>query len=192
MMAQYLTVVGLGIVAICGLAVPAPLHKVLIGALPVTALILWVFMDTTRVVRWMSGWALLRKLSRYRELTERIPAGLRVQIIVLTLVRFAVYNAQFLLLLRGYGVGCSLWHDALVTTTFFMIMTLLPSFALAEVGIRGGVALFLFRGLTADPVGVVAASTLLWLCNVILPALPGALLLAGLGFRKTILGKPFE
>jgi len=76
----------------------------------------------------------------------------------------------------------------------YFTMAIIPTIALTELGIRGSVALYFF-GLYVgkfplidgtNNIGVFAASTILWMINVGLPALIGSIFVFRLQFfRKT-------
>jgi hypothetical protein len=57
-----------------------------------------------------------------------------------------------------------------------------PNFAIAELGIRGLVGLWVIGIFSENQVGILLATLIIWLVNLILPAVVGALLL--LGIRK--------
>ena len=98
-------------------------------------------------------------------------------ILALSLLRFAVFTFQYWLMLRWLGVPLPMIEGFLRCSLFFWIMAVVPSIALAEIGVRGGVALFLFAPYSADRIGILAATLALWLLNLAIPSLTGALLL---------------
>ena len=186
-LAQYITVLTFGMLAVMVNIASHPAGKLsflLWVAVPLAPLLIWLFLNAERVMQSLSRWRLFRKLALYQELAIKLPARLRTKAIFFSALRFIIYNAQFLIFLYGSGVGIPLSQATVLSAMFFFILILVPSFAVAEVGIRGGIALFLFGSVTGNAVGVLSASTLLWLCNVILPALAGAFVLARMGFKK--------
>ena len=74
----------------------------------------------------------------------------------------------------------------------YLIMTAIPSFALTDLGIRGTVSVFVISqfyqkyGSVSDtlPLAVFTASSLLWLINLILPAILGTLFVFSLKFFR--------
>ena len=185
--AQYLTVLFFGIVSLCINVVNQfnPRLNVLVWfALPLAFIMIWTYLKAERILAWLAAFRIFRKLALYHELAKRLPASLKLKVILLSATRFIVYNAQFLLFLHAFGVTFPLWHGAVLTSLFFFTMTLIPSFALVEVGIRGGIALLLFSSVSGNSIGILSASTLLWLCNIILPAIPGAFCIARIRIGK--------
>jgi hypothetical protein len=75
-------------------------------------------------------------------------------------------------------------------------MTVIPTIALSELGVRGSVSIFIFA-LYLEPIGnwsqntslaVFSASGVLWLINLAFPALLGALFVYSLRFFRKING----
>jgi hypothetical protein len=105
----------------------------------------------------------------------------------LSVLRYLVFSTQFLLLLYGFGVRLSVGDACLTIPLVFFATTVIPTFALSEIGIRGTVSL-LFLGLYVnDAAGILGASFLLWIINVAVPALAGTVfvLRADASFSKT-------
>ncbi len=101
-------------------------------------------------------------------------------IIILSLVRYSVYVIQYLLLYQFFGINVLWWQIICLTSVQLLIMTLVPSIALAEVGVRGKVSIALFSLLSANSLGIIATAASVWLINLIVPALAGSLMILGL------------
>ena len=61
---------------------------------------------------------------------------------------------------------------------FYWAMTAVPTMALGELGVRGGVALYLFGLYSQNSIGIAASTMVIWLLNIIFPAIVGACLIA--------------
>jgi hypothetical protein len=64
---------------------------------------------------------------------------------------------------------------ALITWLIFWIMAILPTIAIAEIGIRGEAALFFLAPLSTNYLGIVSSTFMLWFINLIIPSLIGCL-----------------
>lgn len=90
-------------------------------------------------------------------------------------LRYLVFATQFYLMLVACGVQIH-WFDAFASiAVVYLFMAVIPGFAITEFTVRGSVSLFLLAPLTANATGVLAASTALWLINLVLPALIGGI-----------------
>lgn len=121
-------------------------------------------------IRW------LHKLELYARLLRRFKTRDQVVILALSLLRYATYTLQFFLLLRWMDVTLPIVTGLLLCALFFWAMAVIPSIALAELGIRGQAGLFLFGMLSANTPGILLATASLWLFNLVLPTLIGTAL----------------
>lgn len=116
-----------------------------------------------------------------------------LKIMAISFLRYLVIIFQYMLLLIMFGLNLD--FSALLTGIPFIILLLvvIPSVALSELGVRNSVALFVFGlmlppGLKNDPLAdlsVIAAATSLWLINVALPAIIGSFFVFKLKFFPT-------
>jgi hypothetical protein len=78
-------------------------------------------------------------------------------------------------LLIAFGLNLAPKVAVLAIILTFFAITIIPTFAFAELGIRGAVATFFFSYITADLAPIVYAITSLWLVNLVVPALAGSI-----------------
>jgi uncharacterized membrane protein YbhN (UPF0104 family) len=113
-------------------------------------------------------------------------------ILLLSAFRYLVFTTQYFLLLRFFGIKVSFFEALALIAVVYFITTMIPSVALTELGIRGSVAIWVFsvyQPMTGlDPhvfnAAVLSASVTLWLVNIGIPAMVGALLIFKLKFRR--------
>ena len=113
-------------------------------------------------------------------------------VLLYSLIRYLIFNVQFYLLLRILGVNLPLIHSLFLTSALYYALTIIPTIALTELGIRGSLSLFLFElyfsqnGGFTDKMGlaIFTASSTIWLLNIIIPALIGTLFVYRLKFFR--------
>ena len=110
--------------------------------------------------------------------------------ILFSIARYTIYSLQFYILLLATGVSnLPLFTGLSLTASIFLLNTIRPSIALLEIGIRTSIAIFvfsLFFGFDSNiDNSVFAASSLIWLINIIIPAIIGLLFIKDLKFFKT-------
>ncbi len=121
-------------------------------------------------IRW------LRRFRTYKYLMKRFSLREQLVILALSLIRFLVFTAQYLTLLYWMNVSFPVVDGFFMAALFFWVMTVVPSVALAELGIRGNVSLALFGHFSGHTVGIIAATAIVWCINLALPAIAGSLL----------------
>lgn len=97
---------------------------------------------------------------------------------VLSLVRYLVFCFQMFVLVRftvTFESGNTPENLFFLMPVYFYIQTLVPTVALGEIGIRGAVLTFLLDG-ALSPIPIVMTTTLIWLTNIVLPAVVGLIL----------------
>ncbi|MCK9616605.1 MAG: lysylphosphatidylglycerol synthase domain-containing protein [Lentimicrobiaceae bacterium] len=114
------------------------------------------------------------------------------KILLYSAIRYFIFSMQFYLLLQMFAIPVSFCSALLLISVIYLIMASIPTIALTELGVRGSVALFIFdfyftqvgTAATASDPGIFAASTLLWLINIALPALVGTFFVYQLKFIR--------
>jgi hypothetical protein len=112
--------------------------------------------------------------------------------LALSFARYLVFSAQFFMLLRFFAIPIKYPEAMMIIALIYLIMTVIPTIALTELGIRGSVAIYLFSlwssntnpGTELFNAGVLAASALLWMINLGIPAIIGAFFIFRLQFFR--------
>jgi len=134
----------------------------------------------------------LKKLRRFFRVFAFYHNRELFRVMLLSLTRYLVFSTQFYLLLRLFNVNISYPNGIMLIALTYFIMAIIPTIALTELGIRGSVALYFF-GLyfgqnsmagTQVNLGIFAASTILWMINLGLPALIGTVFVFRLKFFR--------
>lgn len=126
-------------------------------------------------------WRPLRRFRPALAVMPTYPARALHTALAISGLRYAVFCAQFLLLLRAYGVDAPLGPGLAAVAGTFLLKSLVPSLnALADVGVRELSATHLFGLLGQDALPVLSASLSLWVINIALPSAAGLLLVPGL------------
>ncbi|MBI3236044.1 MAG: hypothetical protein HYZ42_18750, partial [Bacteroidetes bacterium] len=81
------------------------------------------------------------------------------------------------LLLYGLGFEIGFFSGLMATSAVFFIQTAVPTVALFELGIRSAGAIGIFTLYNSNEPMIIIASILLWLINLIIPALVGLIFL---------------
>jgi len=99
-----------------------------------------------------------------------------IQAFLLSIFRYLVFATQFYLLLQVFNVEISYSNALAALGLMYFTNTLIPSFILTEPGVRGSTAILFLGIYSANTNGIIYTSTLIWLINIIIPALIGLIL----------------
>lgn len=164
-----------------GLIIYAFTHGVY-GYLAFIVLFLWVLMAAVLFIVYFNldiAEGALLKIPLLRKVKEHIDLVLRYSrrelagYLFLSGARCLVYYFQFWLCLQFFGIDLALAPAMVLIAAIYFVQTVIPTFAVVELVFRGNVAVSFLAGLTANTAGVFSATFLIWVVNLIVPALAG-------------------
>ncbi|MFT3748071.1 MAG: lysylphosphatidylglycerol synthase domain-containing protein [Agriterribacter sp.] len=103
-----------------------------------------------------------------------------LRVLALSAVRYIVFVCQYILMLQLMHVDLNITDAFWLITVLYLILAVIPSVTLLELGMRGMIAVLLFEGFSENTLGIYAASAGIWFINLIIPAIAGGLLIPGL------------
>ena len=129
---------------------------------------------------------LIEKLFNKFNLSEKLKSAVHIltsykkpelfKVLLFSFLRYIVFLIQFYLLLKLFQVEISFSIAVMTITLTYLLSSVIPSFTLTEIGIRGSAAIFFMGMFSANIPGIVAATAVLWIVNLALPAIIGAVL----------------
>jgi uncharacterized membrane protein YbhN (UPF0104 family) len=105
--------------------------------------------------------------------------------LLLSLGRYFIFSLQFYLLLRWLAVDITILQGMLLIPITFFVIAVIPTFALSELSVRGASAIYILGVVSLNTTGILAASLLLWIINLAIPALIGLIFVFDLKFFKS-------
>jgi hypothetical protein len=106
------------------------------------------------------------------------------RLLLLSFLRYLVFLIQYYLLFSLFDVELPVAIIWSVVSVLFLILAVVPSIALIEIGLRGEVSLQLMGMFTANTLGVSLTSVSIWFINLVLPAIVGSILFLGIKVFK--------
>ena len=115
------------------------------------------------------------KFSQKILIYEEVEIGFsnQLKILSVTLIRYLVYLAQYVLVGKFFIPSADFFQLAVYSGIFLMAQSFSPFLPLFDVGFRGGVALYVFSALTPNSFAILSIVTWIWGINLLLPALLG-------------------
>lgn len=121
--------------------------------------------------------------NRYAYLLEAIGKtknNVLTGMLLLSLLRYSIFIIQYFLLGIFFGVYPGLVNASAMISVFFLVMAVIPTFAIAELGIKGKVALLVMGVYSINKAGIFFTTAGIWFINLVIPAVIGSLLILGL------------
>lgn len=118
----------------------------------------------------------LSKVRYFFKIIKGYSAPLILGITGLSLLRYVVFTSQFILIMKLLEVDLSLLIMLSGVTWIFLVKSIIPSFNfITDLGIREVSAVMFFENYLTDPGPVISATFIIWIVNILLPAIVGTL-----------------
>jgi hypothetical protein len=160
----------------------------------IDALLLFLFLNV-QFLSVLREKLLRSRLKKFRKFLA-VFSGFRnrdmLYVISLSFFRYLVFTGQFILLLRMFSVPVPLGEAIIIIALIFLVLSVVPTVTLTELGIRNTAAVYFFgiyfhhTGLMPDSatIGILSAATLLWIINLAVPASIGTFFVFRLKFFR--------
>jgi hypothetical protein len=136
------------------------------------------------LIRMIDKLPALQWLTPHIAVLEELKYSFLLRVCSLSLTRYIVFVIQYVLMLQLMQVHVSVWQAFWLVTVMFLVLAVVPTIALAEVGLRGQISLELFGLLSSNKIAIIAAAAGIWFINLIIPALIGSLLILSIKIFK--------
>lgn len=179
MFTQFLTLFVFGLIGLLyyNFSFPGYWQKiVLFLTLVVTVFVSLLFYYFEKWSAFIERFSIFKRLKVYNVLLKRFTHQEQFSILGISMLRFCIYVSQYLLLMHWVNIKLPIVEGFFTACLFFFGMAVIPSIALTEMGVRGGLSLWLFQNVTPEKIGILIATLSLWFINLIIPAIIGSVL----------------
>ncbi|MCW5922846.1 MAG: flippase-like domain-containing protein [Saprospiraceae bacterium] len=159
-----------------------------LSALPLAALF-YLFFNIRLLLPLARRIPFLNRLPSYLRdvyFLEKIERTTLTNILVWSVLRYAIYSTQYVLLLHFFGVNVGFLAGYAGVATIYLLQTVVPLPALAGLLVRGSLAVFAWSHFGANEISSLSATFVLWIINLILPALLGTFSLVSVNITKSL------
>ena len=150
----------------------------------ISLLLILFFFRLSWLVRLIDKIPAAAKIVKYISVLEEFTAKLLLRLLSLSFFRYLVFVIQYILLLQVLNVEI-FWVDCFwIISILFLVLAIVPSFAIADLGIRGKFSTELLNIYSSNTVGILGTTFGIWLINLFIPALAGGILILGIKLFK--------
>jgi uncharacterized membrane protein YbhN (UPF0104 family) len=145
-----------------------------------------LYFRTATALKWIERRRWLHRWSSHLRVLEDVNATILLSILSLSIVRYAVFIVQYYLLFSVFGVDINWWQAFWAVSVVFLVIAVIPSMGfLSELGVRWQAGIQLVQLYSLNITGIFATSLVIWIINLVVPALIGGVLIMALKlFRK--------
>ena len=195
-MAQLLTTIIFGLLGILLLPNLMPKFDILLSeivfAYPIMlfivvlliVLLITLFLNASIFSVVLSKFQFLSKFAKYNQVFSFYNFSDLLEVLLYSIARYIVFTTQFFILLRVFEVNIIYNEAIILIAVMLFVISIIPSIAITEIGVRGSVALFLFGLVSSNIVGILSATFVMWVINLLLPAMLGTIFIFTLKFFR--------
>ena len=149
----------------------------LYGLLAVIVILTLLYFKVASVVQLYKRWIKIQRHLYLVEALGQFGVQLLIKILLLSFLRYCVFLLQYVLIFNLCGVEIDAALLAWLMSVVFLAMSVIPSIALLELGLRGEISLKLVGIYTANTLGITITTISIWFMNLVVPAVIGSLLM---------------
>lgn len=154
----------------------------LYGSIFGTIVFVFFFFRLGWVIKLVNKLPYSNRFSKYINVLETFDVNVLLRLLSISFFRYIVFVFQYIFMLQLMQVEQNVWTGLWIITVMFWILAIIPTFAIAELGIRGTVAKTLFYYST-NVLGILTVTFAIWFINLFIPALIGSLLILGIKIK---------
>ena len=182
--AQLLITIQAGLIAIAASKFKSPVDVFVTPialVLLVIATLVWFRLNL--FLKWISRFSWLQKWNKHADQLSDVSERKMTTVYFVSLIRYLVFPVQYFMLFKMLDASINFSECLSMTATAYFLLAIVPTYAIAEIGARGSMNLLAFSELNA-PIAVLSVTLLIWIINLILPALLGVFLIAKFKIQK--------
>lgn len=115
----------------------------------------------------------LKKYHQYYSVFTEYNIQELMLVMFLSVIRYGVFVLQYLLLAKFFQVDLSVFIILVCIVSTYFVQSVVPSFLLLDIGLRGASALWFFGMFVNQYVEVLLVTYSLWIINIMIPAMFG-------------------
>ena len=150
----------------------------------VVVFFLLFFFKLSWIIRMIEKIPYTNKYVKYISVLDGFEAKILLRLLTLSFCRYMVFVLQYIFMLQLLEVKIEWWQSFWIITILFWVLAIIPSFAIADLGIRGKFAVALFTLFSNNIVGIIGTTFGIWFINLFIPAIAGSLLIIGIKIFK--------
>ena len=147
--------------------------------------LLFSYFNISHIVNFLGKFKLIKSFKKYLEVLVMYNYKDLIIAFIYSNTRYFIFSLQFIILLYVFGINISFVDAILSVMLIFFFITITPTITIAEIGVRGSVAIFVLGLFSSNDIAILSSTTLLWLINLIIPAIIGSFFIFSLKFFRS-------
>ena len=160
------------------------LYLLTILAPALSLLFLFIYFKAGVFFKWVSRVKYFKRWQAKLIQLSQLSSTPLLNILFWSFLRYAIFLLQYWLIFKAIGVELNFQQTAVAISTVLLLLSIIPSISLVELGLRWQISILVFAPFTGNVFGLTMGITLIWLLNMIVPAGIGSILVLGRNFSK--------
>lgn len=147
--------------------------------------LLFSYFNISHIVNFLAKFKLIKSFKKYLEVLVMYNYKDLIIAFIYSNTRYFIFSLQFIILLHVFGINISFMDAIHSVMLIFFFITITPTITIAEIGVRGSVAIFVLGLFSSNDIAILSSTTILWLINLIIPAIIGSFFIFSLKFFRS-------
>jgi len=147
---------------------------ILVALISLCLLLLLFYFSPKLLVKVIKAIHPLSKLIKKFDFLEKYSKKELLNILLLSFSRYLVFFSQYYLLLLFFNVNIGLIDSFTAISLSYVFLFSIPGIPIADIGIRGSLALFFLGLYSSNDIAILSASSALWVINLAIPSIVGS------------------
>ncbi len=113
-------------------------------------------------------------ISKVIDKIASLPRALKLKTTIFSLIRYMIFSFLFYRVLIFYGASITFFDAIPVIFAMYLLVSIVPTFFIFDVVVRGGAAIWLFSFMGIQEVIVISTVLTMWLLNFVIPSVIGS------------------
>lgn len=112
--------------------------------------------------------------SKIFEFIRKMPLKIHLTNFSFSVIRYLIFSYQFYFLLCIFGIDVSYLNAMMIITTMYLIASIIPTFFILDIVVKGSIALYLFDIVGVNNLTILCITLLMWILNFVFPSIIGS------------------
>ena len=148
-----------------------------IALIVMSLILMWSYFNVKNIKPFLLKISFFKKRTEKLEYLSNMKTNSLIRILIFSLLRYIIFGTQFYFLLYSFGITLTFLQAYISISLIYLFATLIPTTTLAELGIRGSLAIFFIGLFSGNVSGIVLSTFMLWFINLAIPSIIGSVYL---------------
>ncbi len=141
----------------------------------INSLFLWVYFYPSLLINFLKWFPISKRKLDKLEFIKQYSKQELVLILFIGFSRYLLFFTQYYILLLIFDIKINIADAFTAISLSYVFLFSVPGIPIADIGIRGSLAIFFLGIYSENEIGIIAASSTLWAINLAIPAIIGSI-----------------